>query len=171
MVTHVFGTSWSAISTNLQGAFITAPIGKTVNDFKRGAITGNATGIGSLAGREVVAKLNAVKRHFLPNDKALNTSSSNVVVGGVGAQSSHYLKRQGLSGFSMPQPIGTSTSIASVQTAPTQIASGNSSKEAVQTIQVKQQGHSDDELERGSDAHPQPIPYRPLHLAQIGGEA
>lgn len=142
LVTHVFGTSWSAISTNLQAAFISAPIGKAVNDFKRGVVTGNATSIGSLAGRQFGAKLRSVKRHFHPNDQGTNTSSSQDATGGAGAHSYQYVKRQGYGGFTAQTPVGTPSSVTSTKPEQTQKATINSHQEAGQTIQIKQQGYS-----------------------------
>jgi len=106
LVTHVFGSSWSALSTNIQAAMITNPLGKSVDNFKRGAVTGNASGVRSLAGREFGNGLRYLRQKLMPTDNKPQGAFASAGYGGY--RSANFVPRQNLSDFREQSSRGSS---------------------------------------------------------------
>src|SRR5258708_1049222 len=142
LVTHIFGTSWTAISANLQAAMVSAPIGKTMSEFKRGAITGNVSGVRSYAGKQVGDRLRPVKQKFLPAGSSIQCVSALVAASAGGSQSGRFVQRQNLSDY--PKQTNSSASSSTPVTQPVQKQSVGAVQDRpqFQTLQVKQDGFS-----------------------------
>ena len=68
LVSSIFGSSWTAIGSNVGASLLAAPFGRSANEFKRGVMGGNATSISNAAGQQVrnqtLRGLSAVKSKF-----------------------------------------------------------------------------------------------------------
>ncbi|MGH7202964.1 MAG: hypothetical protein ACREHC_00800 [Candidatus Levyibacteriota bacterium] len=64
LVASIFGSSWTAIGSNVAASILTAPFGKSANEFKRGVMGPNTTSISNMAGQQVRRGLGAVRSKF-----------------------------------------------------------------------------------------------------------
>jgi hypothetical protein len=142
LVTHVFGTSWSAISTNFQAAMITAPFGKSFDDFKRGAITGNASGISSLAGKGLGNGLRNIRQKLLPTDTKPQAAFAGASSGYGGYRSSNFVSRQQLSDMRNQGSSVSSYPASPVQPASQQTIKSSTANPQKQTVHMQQTGYS-----------------------------
>jgi len=117
LVSHVFGSSWTALGANIGAGMLTAPFGKSFNEFKKGAITGNATGLRSLAGRELGKRIGFVKpKNKLIEDTNQNSSSTQQI-GNQGNRPRQYVPRKDLASLlaQANAPKSTTTSVVNNQ--------------------------------------------------------
>jgi len=138
LVTHIFGTSWTAISANLQAAMVSAPIGKSLGEFKRGAITGNASGVRSYTGKQVGDRIRAIRQKYLPGGASLQGANALISATAGASQTGRYVQRQNLSDY--PNQINSSDSKS--QPVQKQTVSVAQDRAQYQTVQVKQDGYS-----------------------------
>jgi hypothetical protein len=140
LVTHIFGSSWSAISANLQAAMVTAPIGKSISEFKRGAITGNTTGARSFTGKQIGDQIRSVRQKYFPTDSSTQRVSALLHAGYQGGQSTGFVQRQNLTDYQ--NPITNNTNSSNTPTPHVLKQPAAQDKPQFQTVQVKQDGFS-----------------------------
>lgn len=139
LVTHIFGTSWTAISANLQAAIVSAPIGKSFNEFKRGAITGSASGVRSYAGKQVGDGIRAVTRKYFPKDASQNALA---MMGTGGSQSQEYTGRKDIKTFPKLPVLDSNTSTSVAHTGQNRSSGVVQERPQLNTTPVTSDGYS-----------------------------
>lgn len=105
LVSHVFGSSWTAVGANVGASMMAAPFGRSVDEFKRGAITGRVSGVRSFAGRELGKRVSLLKQKGMPDKKdAIHDSLAKLASGNEESKSSRYVSRKNLADFRQPSP-------------------------------------------------------------------
>jgi hypothetical protein len=142
LVTHVFGSSWSALSTNIQAAMVTNPFGQSFIEFKRGAVTGNASGSRSLAGKQFGNSLRELKQKLIPSGSQPQGTLAPALSGASSYRSANFVPRQNISDF-REQPTATpSYSSHPTQPVSQQQTSSTIPKQSRPTVQMQQIGYS-----------------------------
>lgn len=140
LVTHVFGSSWSSLSANIQAAMLTNPFGQSLSEFKRGAVTRNASGVRSLAGKQFGNSLRELKQKLLPSDTQPRGALAGASAGYGSYRSANFVPRQNLSDFrEQPTP---SYSSSPAQPFSQQQTSTTVPKPSKQAVQMQQTGYS-----------------------------
>src|SRR5258708_7917750 len=121
---------------------VSAPISKSVSEFKKGAITGNASGIRSYAGKQVGDGIRAIWKRNIPKNIADQNASSLATAGYGGYKTSGFVGRQSMSNFQKMSPEPSSPSTISSQSVPQQITSTGYDVSQKQTMKINQTGYS-----------------------------